>query len=69
MANQYLQPLFQKEVSRKEFLGIAGLAVLSLFGMGTIIKLLTGKSLEQDTRVDGHRGSIYGGSKERHLKS
>ncbi|MEJ0073624.1 MAG: hypothetical protein WDN27_06175 [Candidatus Saccharibacteria bacterium] len=35
-----------KEVSRKEFLGISALAVASIFGFGTIIKLLTGKSLD-----------------------
>jgi hypothetical protein len=40
-----LQYLIQKEVSRKEFLTIVGLAILSIFGMETILKLLTGKSL------------------------
>ncbi len=45
MANPRLQSLMQKEMSRKEFLGIAALAIGSIFGMEHIIKLLTGKSL------------------------
>jgi hypothetical protein len=67
MANQYLQNLIQKEVSRKEFLGMLGLAALSLFGSGTVLKLLTGKSLEGHHVADaanGFRSSFYGGTKQ-----
>lgn len=35
--------LLQKKVTRKEFLGIAGSAVVSILGFSTIIHFLTGK--------------------------
>lgn len=50
-----LQNLLHEEVSRKEFLGIAGLALLSVVGFGIILKLLTGKSFENHTS-DGYGG-------------
>jgi hypothetical protein len=65
MANPHLQTLLQKEVSRKEFLGIIGLAVLSILGFGHILKLLTGKSLDTHHSLDGYGDSLYGGSKKR----
>jgi hypothetical protein len=57
MANQYLQPLLQKEVSHKEFLGI--------LGMSHILKLLTGKSLDAHRMGDGHGSAMYGSTKAR----
>lgn len=45
MANTPLQNLLKKEVSRQEFIGFLGLAIVSIAGMGRIIKLLSGKSL------------------------
>jgi len=55
----------QKEVSRKEFLGMSGLAVASLFGFGTAIKLLTGKSLDSQHVINSGFGSgAYGGFKK-----
>jgi hypothetical protein len=65
--NQRVNSLIQKEVSRKEFLGMSGLAVASIFGFGTIIKLITGKSFSGGhTVVGGYGASAYGGSKESH---
>jgi len=66
--NQHLGTLMQKEVSRKEFLGISGLAVASIFGFGTLIKLLTGKSLNGHLgrSTAGYGSSAYGGYKEGH---
>jgi hypothetical protein len=60
-----LQGLLQKEVSRKEFLTIAGLALLSVFGFGTVLKLLTGKSLETHHLVNGYGDTVYGGTKKK----
>jgi hypothetical protein len=62
--NTHLSNLMEKEVSRKEFLGMTGLAVASIFGFGAMLKLLTGKSLEAHHTVSasGYGGSVYGGS-------
>jgi hypothetical protein len=68
--NQIMGNLMQKEVSRKEFLGISGLAVASILGFGTVIKLTTGKSLMGDQNAaqtplnalgaNGYGASAYG---------
>jgi len=58
-----LQPLLQKEMSRKEFMLTLGLGVASIFGFSTIIHMLTGKSVESrfKQRVsDGYSSSNYG---------
>jgi len=52
-----------KEVTRKEFLGMSGLAIASVFGFGTLIKLLTGKSLSGRHLSSGYGSSSYGGNK------
>jgi hypothetical protein len=66
MANTHLQSLLQKEVSRKEFLGILGLALASIFGIGHLLQLLTGKSLEKSHQnlQDGYGSAVYGGKKD-----
>jgi len=62
--NAHLSGLMEKEVSRKEFLGMFGLAVASIFGFGTVIKLLTGKSLGGSQHFgSGYGSSAYGGTK------
>jgi hypothetical protein len=63
--NTHLSNLMDKEVSRKEFLGMLGLAVASIFGMGTLIKLLTGKSFEGHHALSGYGASAYGGNRQR----
>lgn len=67
MANQQLQTILQKEVSRKEFLGIAALALISILGFGHIMQLLTGKSLEHHSVGDGYGDAAYGGAKKGRL--
>lgn len=63
-----LPVLMEKEVSRGEFLGVLGLAAVSVFGLGAIIKLLTGKSLDNHHVLSsaGYGGSAYGGHREAH---
>ncbi len=56
--NKNVSNLMQKEVSRKEFLGMSGLALASVFGLGSALKLLTGKSLSGNH----HSNSGYGSS-------
>ncbi|TAH34046.1 hypothetical protein EYC59_03555 [Candidatus Saccharibacteria bacterium] len=59
--NQHVSHLMKTEVSRKEFLGMSGLAVASIFGFGAIVKLLTGKSLvPQKPMNNGYGSSGYG---------
>ena len=60
-----LQGLLQKEVSRKEFLTILGLAAISILGFGHIVKLLTGKSLETHHLVNGYGSTVYSGTKKK----
>jgi hypothetical protein len=42
--NKHLQTLMHKEMTRKEFLTTLGLGVAAIFGLGSILKMLTGKS-------------------------
>jgi hypothetical protein len=67
--NAHLSGLMEKEVSRKEFLGMLGLAAASIFGFGTLLKLLTGKSLETHGALANNRlgygSSLYGGVKNK----
>jgi hypothetical protein len=60
MANPIVANLMQKEMSRKEFLGILVLAVGSIFGMEHIIKLFTGKSLSTHKSLNSFGKSGYG---------
>jgi hypothetical protein len=59
--NARVSDLMDKEISRKEFLGMLGLTVASIFGLGTVLKLLTGKSLENHRVLSGYGSSTYGG--------
>lgn len=40
-----VQTLFQKEMTRKEFLATLGFGAASLFGLSSLFKMTTGKSL------------------------
>jgi len=63
--NAHLSSLMDKEVSRKEFLGMSGLAIASILGLGTIVKLTTGRSLTSHPQLSstGYGASAYGGFK------
>ena len=58
---QQLSTIMQKEVSRKQFLGMSGLAVASVFGLGGVLKIFSGQSLLGNNSGSGS-GSGYGGS-------
>jgi hypothetical protein len=57
---QQLNGLMHKEVTRKEFLGMGGLALMSIFGASSIVKLLSGHSLLSNRRPSGYGSSSYG---------
>jgi len=65
--NARLSSLMDKELSRKEFLGMSGLLVASVLGFGTVVKLFTGKSLGSHPGFQpmspSYGGSAYGGYK------
>ena len=68
--NAHLSTLMGREVSRKEFLGLSGLAIVSVLGMGTIVKMLTGKSLGNHPQLRhlnasaAYGNNAYGGFKD-----
>jgi hypothetical protein len=61
-----IDKLLQKEVTRKEFLTLSGFGLASVFGFGTIVKLLTGHSASSvfKKQTNGYGSSPYGGAKD-----
>jgi hypothetical protein len=59
-----MSSLMRREVSRQEFIAIIGLVALSILGFGTIVKVLTGKSLEGHHSPHDYSGTVYGGGKD-----
>lgn len=61
--NKQIQTLAQREVTRKEFLTTVGFGLMSIMGLGSIIKLLSGKgqSLQHHNMAAGYGLSAYGG--------
>lgn len=55
-----LDAIMQKEVSRGEFLGLSGLALASVFGLGGVLRLVTGRSLVDEKQRHGYGDSPYG---------
>jgi len=53
----HLQTITQKEMSRKEFLTLVGLAGVSIFGFANVLRLLKGQA-----KV-GYGSSAYGGKR------
>jgi hypothetical protein len=57
-----IDELIQREVTRKEFLATLGFGVLSIMGLGSIMKLLSGKGSSLKHNVSsGYGSSPYGG--------
>jgi hypothetical protein len=54
-----INQLLQKDMTRQEFLLTLGLGVASIFGFSTIIRLLTGHSLDRHISR-GYGSSRYG---------
>jgi len=62
--NKQIQNLIQTEVSRKDFLKTLGFGILSIAGLGTLLKLLSGRSasLPFHSATQGYGSSAYGGT-------
>ncbi len=59
--NKHLAVLMQKEMTRKEFITTLGLGIATILGFGSLIKLVTGKSLSGS--ASGYGSSTYGGNR------
>lgn len=61
---QKINDLMQKEMTRKEFLTTVGFGVASIFGLATLLRLITGKEnpLQQNSAL-GYGDGPYGGRK------
>jgi hypothetical protein len=62
--NKQIATLMQKEMTRKEFLATLGFGVATVFGFGSLIRLLTGKQPaagQQSPMLSGYGSSVYGG--------
>jgi len=57
-----LQELLLRDVSRKEFIATLGLGALSIFGLSTIIRFLTGHHMSagRQESQSGYGSSAYG---------
>lgn len=67
--NQPIENIMQKEMSRKEFLATLGLGMASVMGFSTIIRLLTGRSIDNHLGrhvSNGYGSSAYGGDTDGH---
>jgi hypothetical protein len=62
-----LDTLFQREMTRKEFLATLGFGMASIMGFSTVIQLLTGKSINGHLGrhvSSGYGSSPYGGGRD-----
>ncbi|HVW22982.1 MAG TPA: hypothetical protein VHB51_00640 [Candidatus Saccharimonadales bacterium] len=59
-----IEAILAREVTRQEFLVTAGMAVASIFGFSTLVRLLTGHSLTHRGVSAGYGHSAYGGGKD-----
>jgi hypothetical protein len=61
-----IDTILQRQMTRKEFLGATALGLGSILGFSTIIRMLTGKSLDHHIIHDGKFGygrGLYRSSK------
>ena len=65
--NKNLQSLLEKEVSRKEFLGLIGASILAVAGVSSLLKNLGLEKLVKNQSTSspsvGYGGDVYGGNK------
>lgn len=61
---QTIKDMMQKEMTRKEFLATMGFGVATIFGLATLLRLLTGKNdpFQQNSAL-GYGDGSYGGQR------
>ena len=62
--NKHLATLMQKEMTRKEFLVTLGFGIATVFGFGSLIRILTGKQAATGPippTASGYGTGSYGG--------
>lgn len=62
MIKAQLAELLETEVSRKEFLQYVGIALLAVFGIGSLLQALTGAQSPKKLAVQPASTSSYGGA-------
>lgn len=65
--NKQIEELLQKEISRREFLSLVGVGVLSVLGVSSLIKNISStfgsKLSSSNSDLPMYGGEVYGGSK------
>lgn len=63
---QEIEKFLQKSMSRKDFLRHIGLLLLSVVGIGNILKYLANSGIDIKTHYgNGYGSNLYGGNKKR----
>ncbi len=54
-----------KEMTRKQFIGVLGAAILAVFGITSILDILSGNSKVEPVSKYGYGTGPYGGTKDK----
>ena len=54
--------ILERQVTRKQFLYMIGLAIMGITGVATVVDLLTGKGSNHTQSVNGFGLGVYGGN-------
>jgi hypothetical protein len=57
--------LMSKEMTRKQFVGVLGAAILAVFGITSILDALSGNSKVEPVSKYGYGTGPYGGTKDK----
>lgn len=65
---QEIENFLQKNMSRKDFLRHVGLLLLTVVGLGNLLKYLAGNGINPITKFSSGYGSNLYGGKDRHRR-
>jgi hypothetical protein len=63
--NKRLNEIMSKEMTRKQFIGVLGAAILAVFGITSILDILSGNSKVEPVSKYGYGTGPYGGTKDK----